>query len=208
MSSTDDLIAGLAAEGAAPAPHASRRFVMPLAIVAAINAAFWLVLLGEPFSAVDIHGPRPMIVKWGFSLPLVFGSASALYALGKPGQSAQARVLFLTIPFVLATAVLAVDLAIGDNGFPGETWDRCLIAMGTFGPLCFAGAIMATRWLAPTELRKAGCVAGIFGGSVAMSAYAPFCPELGMLFMTAFYILPILALAGIGWLAGPKLLRW
>lgn len=67
---------------------------------------------------------------------------------------------------------------------------------------------MATRWLAPTELRKAGAVAGIFGGSVAMSAYAPFCPELGMLFMTAFYILPILVMAGIGWLTGPKLLRW
>jgi hypothetical protein len=208
MSNTDDLIASLAAQGATPAPHVLRRFLAPLIVVAAANAMFWLVLLGEPFAAVESYGPVPMIVKWGFSLPLVIGSAAALYALGKPGHSTRARVLLLTVPFALAAVVLIIDLAIGGGSFPGATWDRCLLAMGTFGPICFAGAIVATRWLAPTELRKAGAVAGIFGGSVAMSAYAPFCPELGMAFMTAFYILPILAMSAIGWLAGPKLLRW
>ncbi len=208
MSNTDDLIANFAAQGAEPPPHVLRRFVLPLIAVSAISAAFWLLLLGEPFTAAERYGPLPMIAKWGFSLPLVFGSAYALLAMGKPGQAVQGRLLFLAIPFAAAAALLVVDLSNGGGGFPGETWDRCLLAMGTFGPLCFAGAIVATRWLAPTELRKAGAVAGIFGGSVAMSAYAPFCPELGMAFMTTFYILPILIMAGIGWLAGPKLLRW
>jgi len=41
-----------------------------------------------------------------------------------------------------------------------------------------------------------------------MTAYAPFCPGEGALYFVTFYLLPILAMAGIGWLAGPRLLRW
>ena len=50
--------------------------------------------------------------------------------------------------------------------------------------------------------------AGLFGGALSMTAYAPFCPELGMTFMTLYYCLPILVMAGIGWMFGPRLLRW
>ena len=46
------------------------------------------------------------------------------------------------------------------------------------------------------------------GGAVAMAVYSPYCPERGALFMAVFYCLPILAMAGLGWLLGPRLLRW
>jgi hypothetical protein len=105
-------------------------------------------------------------------------------------------------------ALLVLDLAVGRSEFPGTTWRTCLIAMGVMSPIAFAGAILATRWLAPTQPRRAGLVAGLFGGAVAMSAYAPYCPEHGIAYLAVFYCLPILAMAGLGWILGPRLLRW
>lgn len=208
MKNTDDLIASLAAEGPAPTAGGLNKFILPLVAVSLVNALVLLLLVGEPFAAVAQYGIGPMVVKWGFSLPLAFGAAYALHALGKPGVDARNRVLFLALPFIAAGFLLGYDLANNGGMFPGRTWAQCLAAMGVFSPVCFAGAVAAARWLAPTELRKAGGVAGLFGGGMAMTCYAPFCPELGMLYMFSFYVLPILAMAGLGWLLGPKLLRW
>lgn len=208
MKHTDDLITDLAARGAAPSPHAARRFVTPLVLVSLLCAFAMLSLLGAPFLTIPSHGIGPMAVKWGFSLPLVLGAALALYALGQPGRDAGWRLAFLAIPFILTLLLLAADLALAEQVFPGRTWQTCLAAMACMSPLAFGGAIIATRWLAPTDLRRAGLVAGLFGGGVAMTAYAPFCPELGMAYFATFYLLPILAMAGLGWLLGPKLLHW
>ena len=208
MTNTDDLITSLAADGATAPAHSLRRFLLPLIAVSLVNALLLLLILGEPFAAIAQYGIGPMVVKWGFSLPLAFGAAYALHALGKPGVNAKNRILFLALPFIAAGVLLGVDLANNGGMFPGRTWAQCLAAMGVFSPVCFAGAVLAARWLAPTELRKAGGVAGLFGGGMAMTCYAPFCPELGMLYMFSFYVLPIMAMAGLGWLFGPKLLRW
>ncbi|GAA0277581.1 hypothetical protein GCM10009127_17990 [Alteraurantiacibacter aestuarii] len=208
MKTTDDLIASLARQGAATMPFAKQRFVLPLLAVSVLCAAAMLALLGAPFRPTQLHGIGPMVVKWGFSLPLVTGAVLALYGLGRPGRTERGPLTFVWVPFLAVAVLLAIDIADPSGSFPGQTWRQCLLAMGAMSPLAFAGAIIAARWLAPTQLRRAGMAAGLFGGGVAMSAYAPFCPELGMIYMAVFYCLPILVMAAIGWLLGPRLLRW
>ncbi len=208
MRETDDLIASLAREDGAPEKGAQTRFLLPLAGAALICAIAMLAWPDLQLAPLHERGMASLVFKWVFSLVLMLGGAFALHALGRPGRDARLRVAALAVPFAVALVMLAVGYAHAGEGFPGATWRTCLAAMSIMSPIGFAGAIMATRWLAPTRLRTAGLVAGLFGGGVAMAAYAPFCPEHGMAYLAVFYCLPILAMAAIGWLAGPRLLRW
>ena len=208
MSDIDDLLDRLSADGAAPATRHRLRFAWPLLaaiVVCAIGVSF---VLDGAFASVPRDGIGPMAVKWGFSLALLLLSAVALWVLGKPGRRSRMAMALLTLPFVPVAALLAFELSIAGPLIYGATWAQCLAAMGIMSPLAFAGAMVAMRALAPTDLRRAGMVAGLFGGAVAMTAYAPFCPEHGMSYMVVFYCLPIAAMAAIGYALGPRLLRW
>ncbi|MWV28213.1 NrsF family protein [Aurantiacibacter rhizosphaerae] len=208
MNSTDSLIDQLAQDGAAPRPASLPRFVAPLALAMAICAIGIALVLEAPFIGMAINGPGPMLVKWGFSIALLLLSGFALWFIGRPGKATGATMATLAVPFILLAALLGADLAIGQRAFPGETWQRCLAAMAVMSPIAFGGAILAARWLAPTNLHRAGLVAGMFGGAAAMTAYSPHCPEHGMAYVAVFYCLPILTMAALGWLLGPRLLRW
>lgn len=208
MKNTDSLIDQLAQNGAVSSPRTLPRFIAPLAGAACLCALGVAVALDGPFASVAADGFSPIIVKWGFSLAVLLLSVSALWVLGKPGRRTGGVLYALAVPFVLAAALLVLDLAMGNAPFPGATWRTCLAAMAIMSPIAFAGAILAARWMAPVNLRRAGLVAGLFGGAVAMTAYSPYCPERGMLYVAVFYCLPMLAMAGLGWISGPRLLRW
>ncbi len=208
MTSTDSILDELASEGALPSAGHSLRFITPLLVALIVCAGAAGAALDGAFAKVETAGAGPIFVKWGFSLALVMMAPIALWSLGRPGRKTTWTLAILSVPFVLVLGLLILDLSMNAQPFPGETWRQCLTAMALLSPVAFGGAIIAMRALAPTRLRRAGLVAGLFGGAVAMTAYAPFCPERGMLYMAVFYCLPILAMAGLGWLAGPKLLRW
>ncbi len=208
MSRTEKILDQLASEGGTRDTGYAWRFALPLVIVLAAACAAVALIIDGAFAGVAIAGLGPILVKWGFSLTLVLLAPVALWTLGRPGRKSGWILPALILPFALIFGVLVLDLSINAWPFPGETWPHCLAAMTILSPLAFAGATFAMRVLAPVKLRRAGLVAGLFGGAVAMTAYAPFCPERGMLYLAVFYCLPILAMAGIGWLMGPKLLRW
>lgn len=208
MTTTDDLLDRLSADGAATAGKPRLVFGGWLLGAALLCAAGVSLLLTEAFYSVELYGLGPMVAKWGFSLSLILFCVLALRMLGKPGRNSGVLLALLALPFVPVAALLALELSTVGPMMDGPTWPRCLLAMAIMSPIGFAGAVLAVRSMAPTRLHSAGLVAGLFGGALAMTAYAPFCPELGMTFMTLYYCLPILLMAGIGWMFGPRLLRW
>ncbi|QZH74955.1 MAG: DUF1109 domain-containing protein [Erythrobacter sp.] len=208
MTDIDALIDRLAEDGVIPPQGAARRFALPLLAAMILCVLGVALVLDGAFASVGANGIGPITVKWGFSIAVLLLSVGALIVLGKPGRSARWAIGALAVPFIPVVALLGLELAMIGPVIEAPTWRRCLTAMLVMSPLGFAGAVLAVRALAPTDLRRAGLVAGLFGGAVAMTAYAPFCPELGMLFMATLYCLPMLAMAAIGWLTGPKLLRW
>lgn len=208
MIDTDALIDRLSAGSALPAKGHARQFAMPLLAAVVLCGVGMMLVLEGPFSSVGEHGMGPIVTKWAFSISLVLLSAIALWIMGKPGRHSRWALAAVAVPFAPIAALLVFEVAIAGPQMEAATWRQCLAAMLIMSPLAFAGAIIAMRALAPTDLRRAGLVAGLFGGAVAMTVYAPFCPELGMLYMAVFYCLPMLAMAGLGWLTGPRLLRW
>lgn len=208
MTDTQSLIDQLAQESALPARDPMRQFALPTIAVMALCAIGVVLAFNDPFLSVDLYGWGPMLVKWGFSITLLICCTVALWILGKPGRRSRWAMVAVALPFIPVAALLVFELAIAGPMVEGQTWAQCLAAMAVMSPIAFAGAVAAMRALAPTNLRRSGLVAGVFGGAVAMTAYAPFCPEIGMGYMAVFYCLPIAAMAAIGWLLGPRLLRW
>ncbi|TIX50238.1 NrsF family protein [Alteraurantiacibacter aquimixticola] len=208
MGRTEDLITRLASEGAARQGTATPHFALPLLLATILCIGATALVLEDAFPTYHLRGWMPMVVKWGFSVSLLLLAALALHVLGRPGRPSGWAVASLLLPFAYAAFFVLPALLFGDLPFPGEQWERCLIAMGIMSPIGFGSAVMATRWLAPTDTSRAGLAAGFFGGAMAMTAYAPFCPGEGGLYFVSFYLVPILTMAGIGWLLGPRLLRW
>jgi hypothetical protein len=66
----------------------------------------------------------------------------------------------------------------------------------------------ALRGLAPTRPVLTGAAAGWLAGAMAAMVYSLHCPEMEAPFLAVWYVLGMLASAGLGALAGTRLLRW
>lgn len=208
MSQIDSLIDQLAADGAIAPRGYMGRFAGMLFGALLLCVLMLMAIYGAPFRALPVVGFAPYLAKWAYSVVLVIAAVLALHGLGRPGTPTAKKMLFLALPFAGVALLAMMELASGKSLQIGETWQRCLICMAILSPIAFGFAVVAVRQLAPVDLRSGGLAAGLFGGGIAASAYAPYCAEQGTLYMLTFYCGPTLVMAAIGWLCGPKLLRW
>lgn len=208
MSATDDLIARLAGEGAAPRGGIAREWALYPALAGLAALAILALILGPPLTALPGIGAAPYVIKTGFPFAVLVLAGLALNAAAHPARPWRWRAAWLALPFLAAGALAAMEIAATDPVFPGATWTRCLAAIALLTPLGFVAAMAVLRRLAPTALRAAGALAGIFAGALAATAYSLWCPEVTATFLFAWYAMPILAAGIVGALLGPRLLRW
>lgn len=202
------LIDKLARRGGATSVNNRLVFAIPLVAAAVAVCLSLLVLLGKPVALSAGGNIAPLLVKWAFVLPLTLAASAALYVLAHPGRRATMAFNLALAPLAAMVALAMFDFSGGLRGLADTTWRQCLLAVGGFGVLGFASAVYAARHLAPVRLRRAGMAAGLLGGGMAAIFYAPFCPERGAVYLLLFYGGPIATLAMLGWLTGPRLLRW
>jgi hypothetical protein len=211
---TDDLVDALAAD-ARPVDAAGvrRRFRDRLLWGPAIALALMLLSLGpRPDLAEAMHLPL-FWLKLG--LPAAVAAAAWLlaYRLGHPGVPAGRSLAAALAPLALLTlAGLLVLWQAAPAQRPallfGQTWKQCLLSIPLLALPALLLALSALRGLAPTRLAFAGAAAGLFAGAAGASAYAFHCPELEVPFLGAWYVVGMLIPAGLGALAGRRLLRW
>lgn len=211
---TDELIAALAND-AAPVPpgRAERRFLLWLAGGPLCALALMLVLL-HPRADLAQALTWPMFwfkVLW--PLAMLAMAWVLLLRLGHPGRSAgrAAWAAFAPLPLVTLAGALVLARAEPGGRLPlllGQTWFECPELIALLALPAFVLAFAALRGLAPTRLRLAGAVAGLFAGAAAAFAYAFHCPELQLPFLGLWYVLGMLVPVAAGAWLGPHLLRW
>ena len=211
---TDDLIQRLAAD-LKPAPRgmAARRLLAGALIGALLSVIFVIVALGV---RPDIAPASAQPMFWmKFAYGAVIG-AVALWAcerLARPAASARRRAVWLVAPLAVMAALAVTRL----EAAPTSMWRPLL--MGHSASLCpwlilaaalppLAGLIWAVRGLAPTRLRLAGLMVGLAAGGIGATAYALHCDEMAAPFLAAWYTAGVALAAALGWLSGPRLLRW
>jgi hypothetical protein len=210
---TDDLVRALAADGG--------RLRVPLATRLALALAGTTVLVAAIY--LPVHGLRPdvMAFDWTprivfkFALPIAAAIAAAGLALDlvRPGVPARRRLLWLTAVAVALAAGVATELAV----LPMAAWGprlvganavRCLATVPLLSLLPLAAAFAALSRGAPTSPMAAGASAGLAAGAAGALVYAVVCPDDSPLFVAVWYGLAVAAVAGLGALAGRRLLRW
>ncbi len=211
---TDDLILALAGN-TKPVRSGQGAFGLFAALVAGATAAVALIaiFLGDPLSGTHSVGVMTFGVKMAFTASLLLLSAYLLYEAGRPGREPQKSLPWLAAPFVLVAILAAIALgstpAAGTHALIfGSSWQTCLLSVSLLSVPIYAALVLAFRWLAPTDLKLTGLLAGLASGSTAALAYALHCPETSPAFLLVWYGLGIVVAGIAGRVAGPTLLRW
>lgn len=165
---------------------------------------------------MDAALASPMLwIKLGYALALAAIALAAAMRLARP--EARTPGLWLAAAAMLPVLVLA-GLAMGEMMrtpaadwqalWLGGSWRECPLRIVAVSVPVFLLLAVALRRLAPTRLALAGAAAGLASGAVATAIYAFHCGEASAVFVLCWYTLGIALAAGLGALAGPRLLRW
>lgn len=209
---TTELIDHLATD-LRPAPHRAHR----LGIAVLIGGIFALAGLWASF------GLRPDLatamltsafwIKWSFALAVAVSAFILCARLARPEGKAGWWLLGLVIPILAVGVAGCVEMMATPQSerqmiLMGQTAAQCLWCIPLLAVPLFVGVLWSFRFFAPTQLRLAGFCAGLLSGAVAAVLYALHCEETGMAFVATWYGVGMLVPALLGWLIGPRVLRW
>ena len=212
---TSELIEALSAAGGAPVrstPIATRLILAALvgATASAIVLAAWLGF--QPIKPA--MRTSWFWMKWGYGAAAALAGMAMAIPLSRPGGRIRLASLVLVVAALVAIGMMAMHSAMRTAPVDrlglwlGHTWMVCPWRILALAAPIWLGAILVMRRLAPTRLGPAGAAAGLLAGGVSVMVYGLYCQETAAPFVATWYTLGIAVSAGIGWLLGPRLLRW
>ena len=211
---TDDLIAGLSADLRKVAPGAAaRRVALGLGLGAVGSAAVMLMWLGPRPDLAQAVGTPMFWMKFGYAAITGLILAALLTRLAKPAARPGALLAVAAIPFAIVAAMALMRYAQAPPQMHramlmGHSSMLCPWRIVAIGLPLWVGAVWAVRGLAPTRLWAAGLVAGGCAGALGAAVYAIACNETSAPFLAIWYTLGMALAAGLGAVAGSRLLRW
>jgi hypothetical protein len=210
---TDDLIAQLSVRAEPVQSGAVTRLLLGATVLGFTGSVLVLLALIGPrhdLAAAMLH--PGMWTKLAYTFAIAGFGLWLVERAGRPGAEMTRPVLALALPFAAIALLAALQMSA-----PGADTER--LVMGQSSRVCaalvaltalpaLAAAFWALRKLAPTRLTLAGAGAGLFAGAVGAFVYCFHCNEEAAPFIAVWYTLGIAAVAGLGALLGPRLLRW
>jgi hypothetical protein len=179
------------------------------ALLAGAILVAWLGLrpLGPALAAASFW------MKAGYTATLALAGWVMVARLARPQGDAGAGPVLALAAFVAVALVGIVQLqAAPPQDYArlllGNTWSACPFRIVALSAPVLAGLTLVLRRMAPTRLALAGAAAGLLAGGVGASVYGLYCQETSAAFVAVWYSLGVAAMAALGALAGPRLLRW
>jgi hypothetical protein len=211
---TDDLIALLSTN---PEPVDRRSVTRTLHVAL---AAGLIVSLGIALAALGVRSDLMtarafvfLLLKLTFTVGIVGVASMYLTRLARPGGERKTSAVLVAIPFVAIAVLSVISLGFApsshwDKMIVGDQWLECLLSIPIIAIVPFAATIFAVRRAAPTNLVRAGAVAGLIAGGVSAMAYALHCTDDSLPFVAVWYGGTIVLCTLAGAALGPRLLRW
>jgi hypothetical protein len=198
-----------------PVKHGQVWKTLAGALVIGVVAAFCAMLatVGLRNNLADGSYFSFLALKLLFTLSLIGTGAALLIRLMRPGQDGRELLAVIFLPFLALGLAGIVSLALGHSAawgsmIFGTQWAVSLFCIPLFAVVPFAALIWALGNGAPTNLKRAGAIAGLVAGALGAAAYAFHCPDDSLPFIAIWYGAPIVLCAFIGAKLGPRLLRW
>jgi len=211
---TDDLIALLSTN---PEPVDRRSVARTLHVAL---AAGLIVSLGIALAALGVRSDLMtarafvfILLKLAFTVGIVGVASMYLTRLARPGGERKTSAVLVAIPFGAIAVLSVISLGFApsshwDKMIVGDQWLECLLSIPIIAIVPFAATIFAVRRAAPTNLVRAGAVAGLIAGGVSAMAYALHCTDDSLPFVAVWYGATIVLCTLAGAALGPRLLRW
>ena len=154
-----------------------------------------------------------LVLKLVFMLSLIGTGTALLTKLIRPGQDEKILYKVILLVFLAIGVAGTVALAVQPSAawrpmILGTEWAMCAFCIPLFAVIPFAALIWALRRGAPTNLRRAGAIAGLVAGALGAVAYGFHCPDDSIPFIALWYGAMVGLCALIGAMLGPRLLRW
>ncbi len=211
---TDALISMLASGPTAVDPSTTtRRICAAAAAGLVISAIAMLAVLGP---RADFAAAMSLPMFWlKFAVPLwlaiAFFVASA--RLARPGGRAKGAWVTVVAALVMLWTASSIDLAAAQadqraSMVGGTSALFCVVSIALLSLPLLLAMFVALRSLGPTRLGAAGMAAGGLAGAAAALVYAVHCTEMTLPFLAVWYVLGMSAPAALGFVAGPRFLRW
>lgn len=209
---TREVIEALAADRIAGRSNPYRVIANATLAGAWVSLAILLFFVGvRPDAAAALESWRfPAKLAFAFALPVV--SAVIVFDWSRPDARPR-KARLIAVPLLLLAAGIAVELAsvrpaAWITQLVGAHPVACFVLIVVFalGPL--AGLLWSLRRTAPASPARCGAAAGLLAGAIGALLYALHCTDDSPLFVAAWYILGLVAMAIVGAVAGRRLLRW
>ncbi|WP_426435002.1 NrsF family protein [Bradyrhizobium genosp. P] len=210
---TDQLIRTLAADNENRARPVG--FTLMLALLAAAPVAllmFFAELGVRPDVMTAMHNPF-FDLKFAITLALAISATAVSLHLSRPEASLRGFGWWLLIPVGILVAGISGEMMMPQRApmmtrLVGTNSRYCMSAIPEMSLPLLAGALYALRQGAPARPAVAGAIAGMLSAGFAATLYASHCTDDSPLFVATWYTLATAIVAGIGGLAGARVLKY
>jgi hypothetical protein len=165
----------------------------PDLVAAASSSIFWIKLAYGAALAATGMAALALLVRPELPVPRVLGLA---------------MVPFAALSILAAVELMSLSPSGARSAWLGTSWAVCSALIAIIAVPVAASLTWAVRQFAPTHLRATGATIGFTAGAMAAAVYALHCPESGASFVATWYTLGVVLVATLGYLVGPRLLRW
>jgi hypothetical protein len=209
---TERLISTLAADGGYREPPVRRRLAAALALAWPLALAMLLISLGlRPDIAAAIGNPL-FALKFAVTLALAGAAIVLALQLSRPGATLRHGWLLL-IPVLLLALGIGGEMLLPQRApmLTRLVGNNSMLCLGTIPLLSLpllAAALIGLRQGATTRPVLLGALAGLAAAGLAATLYAAHCADDSPLFVATWYSLAAALVAGLGALAGSRLLRF
>lgn len=154
-----------------------------------------------------------LLVKLVFTLGIIALALFALNKVSRPGGERRTSLAILALPFAGIMILAAINLLSMPSSHweamvVGDEWLECLLSIPVIAIVPFTAVIWAVRHAAPTNLTRAGALAGLTAGGISAMAYAFHCTDDSVPFIALWYGGTVALCTFAGAYLGPRLLRW
>ena len=210
---TDQLIRTLAADNAHRARPVGFVLALALLLAAPVSIAIFLSELGvRPDVMTAMRNPF-FDLKFAVTLALAISAIAISLHLSRPEASLRGWVWLLLIPIGLLAAGIAGEMMMPQRmpmmmRMMGKNAWNCLTSIPLMALPLLAAALVGLRHGAPARPAVAGGLAGLLSAGLAATLYASHCTDDSPLFVATWYTIAAVLVAGVGALAGPRVLRF
>ncbi len=211
---TDELIEMLSTNVEPVDRHQVARTVGAAVAIGAttVGVAVFLALGARP-DLMRSSAVASVLFKLVFTIAVLIPASLYLLRLSRPGGERRTPIVMVALPFIAIMLLATLSLTFAPHShwhamIIGNQWLECLISIPIIAIVPFAVIVWAVRRMAPTDLVRAGAVAGLVAGCLSAAGYSFHCVDDSVPFVALWYGGTIALCTFAGWKLGPKLLRW